>query len=521
MNSELLSSFLANFTPGVPGLASLAKDLGRAHRQAQEELCRRDPCYFLREFGHVYDATSSAWLPFRLWPAQEATLATVQASRLVICLKARQLGKTWLLLGYALWTILFRPGSTILLFSLRDDEAVELLDRLKGMYRRLPDWLRVDKREPLGNDHEWQLTNGSRALAFPTTGGRSYTATLAIVDEADYIPDLDRLLDAVKPTVDAGGQLVLLSTVDKGQPESLFKAIYRAAKAGQNSYAPVFLPWSARPDRTPAWYEEQRRDSLANTGSLDSLHEKYPATDAEALAPRSLDKRIPAPWLTACYQEAGPCVIPPAHFPKPPAIPGLTVYAVPIKDRKYGCGSDPAEGNPTSDESSATWLDVKTGEEVASLHGRIEMSTFAAHVAAVSEWFNKASVLVERNNHGHTVLAWLGDNAKQIPRLSGDDGKLGWNTTSKSKAALYVKAADTFRDREAVIHDFGTLTQLQSIEGSTLKAPDNQHDDRATGFVLAIVAVEKLTGREGPQPAPYAREPGRRSPYGGPLPGVR
>jgi len=51
----------------------------------------------------------------------------------------------------------------------------------------------------------WALANGSVARAFPTNAGDSYTATLAIVDEADLVPDLDRLMRSVKPTIDAGG----------------------------------------------------------------------------------------------------------------------------------------------------------------------------------------------------------------------------------------------------------------------------------------------------------------------------
>ena len=44
------------------------------------------------------------------------------------------------------------------------------------MYDRLPVWLKV-RSCPVDNDREWQLSNGSRALAFPTTAGDSYTAT--------------------------------------------------------------------------------------------------------------------------------------------------------------------------------------------------------------------------------------------------------------------------------------------------------------------------------------------------------
>src|SRR5207244_1074204 len=111
---------------------------------------------------------------------------------------------------------LLHPVATVLLFSRRDDEATDLLARLKDMHARLPPWLRAS-RAVTDNDHEWALANGSRVLAFPTTAGDSYTATLAIVDEADLVPDLDHLLRAVKPTIDAAGRMLLISRADKSK----------------------------------------------------------------------------------------------------------------------------------------------------------------------------------------------------------------------------------------------------------------------------------------------------------------
>jgi hypothetical protein len=139
----------------------------------------------------------------------------------------------------------------VLLFSRRDDEAVDLLKtRLRGMYDRLPSWLKV-RFFAVDNDHEWQLSNGSRVLAFPTTAGDSYTATLAIVDEADLVPDLDRLMRAVKPTIDGGGQMVLLSRADKMKPLSPFKRIYQGGPAGAERVGSGVPPVarSSRPQR--------------------------------------------------------------------------------------------------------------------------------------------------------------------------------------------------------------------------------------------------------------------------------
>jgi hypothetical protein len=470
--------------------------------------CALDPAYFLDRHASIYDATLADWLPFRLWPAQVTTLDTIRDRRLVVILKARQLGLTWLLLGFALWEMLFRPAATVLLFSRRDDEAVDLLKtRLRGMYDRLPAWLKV-RSFVVDNDHEWHLSNGSRALAFPTTAGDSYTATLAVVDEADLVPDLDRLMRAVKPTTDAGGRMVLLSRADKTRPLSPFKRIYDGARKGRNGWAPVFLGWGDRPDRDAAWYDAQRRDVLARTGALDDLHEQYPATDEEALAARSLDRRLPVEWLTRSYRPADPV----APGPGAPALPGLTVYAPPVPGRRYVVGADPAEGNPTSDDSALEVLDADSGEEVASLAGRFEPATFAAQCDAVGRWYNGAPVMVERNNHGHAVLLWLRDNSR-LTRLYGDDAKPGWNTTTKSKALLYDRTGEALRDGEAVIHGPDTFAQLASVEGTSLRAPEGQPDDRAVAFALAVVGRRRVltmypasTG-EGPCILTPGREP--------------
>jgi hypothetical protein len=225
---------------------------------------------------------------------------------------------------------------------------------------------------------------------------------------------------------------------------------------------------------------------MSRTGAEDDLHEQYPATDAEALAPRSLDKRLPAEWLARCYRPPQP--VSGSYRPSqgPPAIPGLAVYLAPISGRRYVLGADPAEGNPTSDDSALEVLDVETGEEIASLAGRFEPATFAAQVDAVGRWYNHAAVMVERNNHGHAVLLWLRDNSG-LTRLCGPDGHVGWLTTTKGKALLYDRTGEDLRDGQTIIHGLETFSQLASVEGSTLRAPEGQHDDRATAFALALV----------------------------------
>lgn len=482
---------------------------------AKIELCKRQPAYFIRHYVKIERPEDRAWVPFTLWPDQETGLACLRQHRQCVILKARQLGWTWLVLADILHMMIFQPGTVALLFSRRDDEAVEMLDsRLKGMFKRLPEWLQPEGVK-LEGAHDWRWQNGSRATAFPTTGARSRTGTIAVIDEAEKMEPtsiFEKLLTDVKPTVDAGGRLVILSTSDKSKPQSAFKKIYRKARDGENDYKAIFHGWRSRPERDDAWYAGKVRDAV----NMDSIHQEYPATDEEALRPGATDKRFDPEQIERCHQKNEPLSLDELQaactrngIPLPPPIPGLKIHCIPRKGyvnqrqewhkpSQHVCGADPAEGNPTSDDSAAVWLDADTGEECALLCGKFEPSVFANHLASVSRWYNNAAMLVERNNHGHAVLLWLAMNAEDVRRLGGLDGRAGWLESLKSKTQLFDDLADVVRFRQCIIHSDSVRDQLQLIVGATLRAPNDMHDDEALAFALAVMAMlrwrRELTG---------------------------
>lgn len=443
--------------------------------------CRTDFAYFVDHYCQIYDATKGEWIPFELWPDQVMVADELVTNRLVVILKARQLGQTWLVLCYILWLMIFHPIVTILLFSRRETEAIYLLDkRLKGIYQRLPEWMMV-RTIVSDSSHIWELSNGSVAYAFPSTAGDSYTASLAFVDEADLVQDLDTLMLSVKPTIDGGGRMILLSRSNKETPNSAFKKLFLSAWNHLINWKGIFLPWYSRPERTQQWYDDQRNDFLSRTGSEDGLFEQYPATPEEALAPNSISKRLPFAWLQRCY-------VPKEGKKNSTLIPNFITYKEPEILHTYIVSADPAEGNPTSDDSSAHVLDEITLEEVGILVGKLEPTTFAGYLLDLSELYNGARIMVERNNHGHAVIATIKEREKDHLLMRGIDGKPGWLETAKSKALLYSEGAKLFKDGVVTLHSNTTFMQLASIEGNTLKAPDGEFDDQAVSYVLGIVA---------------------------------
>lgn len=458
--------------------------------------CAANPLYFVWHYCRVKNERTKRFEPFGLWPDQILALTLLWKRRFVIALKARQIGMTTLVVAFSVWLALFTPNSTILIFSKTQREAKDMLKRIKNTIRSLPSWLQpaeflVDATQEL------ELSNGSRFITFASRGpgGDSYTASLVIIDEADLIPNLNELLEGAEPTVAADGKMVLLSRVDKKDPNSPFKQIWRAAVKGDNEFAPIFIPWHARPGRTQEWYESQRRSIESRTGALDDLYAQYPATPEEALAPRELDRRFTAKQLSVVFEPGKP--LPASELPWKNFGGELRVYELPKRGSSYVIGADVAEGNPNSDDSVACVVERSTQRQVAVLAAKLEPGELAHWLARLAAVYNGAPILVERNNHGaHCIRALLSVPSTVAPRprlLVGRDNKYGWWTDYQGKRRMYAQLADCVRCASCTIVDQQTYDQLLSLDVDEINAPEGQHDDCAIAYAIAIYACSTPT----------------------------
>lgn len=466
--------------------------------------------YFIHKYCWIEDKQTGEWENFRLWPKQVEFAKKMQTERFIAALKARQVGFSWEAVARCLHKCIFTPGCLIGFWSRRDDESIELLRRFKEMHKRLPAWLAgniIKDRSNGNNTHNYVLDNGSNAKAFPTTAGDSYTVAIALIDEADLMPDLNSLLRAVKPTIDAAGQLLLISRPNKDKPESTFKRIYRDALEGKNGYCPIFASWKDRPNRSEAWYNDQVRDSITRTGTMDDVYEQYPNNENEALAARVLNKRFPPEWVNQCLDVQSEVVYQITELREEIDewgrnrkqvqynidIPGLKVYIRPEIGMRFALGADPAEGLKSSDDSAVIVL-RDDGRHAASLHGKIEIGVFSENIRHIARFFNGAKVHVERNNHGHAVLGRISGT---VNLLNGRDGRRGWLSDARGKTEMYANTADKLRDMQTTIADRETFNQLASIERSTLLASEGLPDDLADAYCLACLALNKIESNIG------------------------
>lgn len=270
------------------------------------------------------------FVPFEAWPHQVELGKLFQAGESVVILKARQLGVSWVIAAYVLWTALYRPHAMVLLISMDQKTSDELLNKVFSMWMTLHPWLipyvKVQakdgsrplfdrKGEPIMETELLQLTkhnrskpglmefsNGSTIMALPSTedAGRSFTADLVVVDEAGFHPYADANFDAYEPTLDGGGQLIICSTANG--PYGFFHDTYQDAAKKLSDLVAVFIPWWSRPDRaelerdedgepildahgqpllkpSTSWFERARNRYRR---AKAKFRQEYPGTAAEA-----------------------------------------------------------------------------------------------------------------------------------------------------------------------------------------------------------------------------------------------
>ena len=85
-------------------------------------------------------------------------------------------------------------------------------------------------------------------------------------------------------------------------------------------------------------------------------------------------------------------------------------------------------------------LDAQTSEQMALLAGKVEPTTFAGYCIELAIHYNGAGMMIERNNHGHVVIAAALEDGR-VRVLDGLDGRPGWLNNQKGKRVLYVDAA--------------------------------------------------------------------------------
>lgn len=410
--------------------------------------------------------------------------------RLIIVLKSRQVGWSTLLCAYALWKCKFNENTKILMLSQGEEEAFDLVSKCRFMEQNMPDWMQSIRNPDQSGLIGFQETKSEiRALPSTEKAGHGTDATVVICDEWEYHPYAELNFAAIKPSIDAGGQFIGLSTADKTKINTFFKQKYHEALAGTSNFVRIFVPWHARPGRTKEWFTE-----IAKDYKDWQLEQEYPDNEQEALGILKARKYFDQQAL-----DEMPVRIP-VHCEIADKYKGIVrVYQLPIPGERYSIFTDPSDGK--EDPHALVVRRYKTGEWVAVSHGMIPAGECAEIHDALVRFYNDAWNSYELNSRAGGIfsekISQL-DTPRQCPFLDTNgqlntSGKRGWWTSKSLKGRMLLNLEEHVRLRVDTIYDKEAIDELKVFfipEGEEPQAPQGAHDD----FVIAgggVIMIDK------------------------------
>lgn len=162
--------------------------------------CANSPVYFMKHYVKIQHPIRGT-ITFNLFAFQEETLQSFHDYKFNIILKSRQMGISTLVAAYSLWLMIFHKDKNILLVSLRQEDAKEVITKVRFANENLPTWLKIKCLED--NRLSLKFANGSAIKAASTTkkSGVGQALSLLIIDEAALIEEAEELWTSAQPTL--------------------------------------------------------------------------------------------------------------------------------------------------------------------------------------------------------------------------------------------------------------------------------------------------------------------------------
>jgi hypothetical protein len=425
-----------------------------------------------------------------------------------IVLKARQVGlTTWAAARFFLKTIT-QPGTLTLQVAHSQEAAEELF----GIVHRFVDWLPEALREgPLATSRA-----NVRQLVFPemdaqyrvvTAGDRNAGRGLTVQnlhcsELARWPGDAAETLAGLRAAMAPGAELILEST-----PEGVGGCFYEEwQKAGEQGMVRHFFPW---------WMERQYRAKAADEASLTDEERdlmSHKGLDLEQIGFRrqiradfrGLARQEYAEDCESCFLASGDSVFEMAAIearlataPEPIEVRQngeLEVWLPPLKGKTYLVAVDPAGGGSEGDYSAAQVLELETGLQCAEFAGHMGGLELARFMTKLAAEYNRAWLVVERNNHGSGVLALM-ESVCGYEKVYKQNGQAGWLTTSMSRPtalgrldAALVEEPERFQSRKLLAECRSFVRRPDGGSG----ARPGTYDDRVMAMAIGLGARAEL-----------------------------
>lgn len=444
----------------------------------------------------------------------QAVFARNSARRSIV-LKARQLGITTYVAARFFVNTITRPGVLSVQVA-HDQRAAEQIFRIVHRFlANLPERLRagalVTSRANVRQLVFPQLDSEYRVeTAADPSAGRGLTIHhLHCSEVARWPGDAAATLAALRAAVPRDGEVVLESTAN-GAAGCFYDEWQRAQETG---YTRHFFPWwwepsYARPgvEVTPLTAEEEELRRRYRLSPAQIAYRRELQASFRGLAPQEF-----AEEAERCFLVSGDC-----FFDLEAIEDRLARCGPPVETRDNGCleiywpaagkkrpgskryiiGVDPAGGGAGGDYACAQVIERESGLQCAELRGHFSPRELAARVAGLGREYNHALLAVERNNHGHGVLALL-ESVERYEDLYRSGRQSGWLTSQVTRpemletfAAVLAEAPHLFSSRRLLEE---CRTFVRHADGYCTAA-SGAHDDCVFALAIALAVRRELAG---------------------------
>jgi hypothetical protein len=469
--------------------------------------CAQSPGYFINKYVKIRHPKRGL-IPFKTFKYQDNTLECFLKKRFNVILKARQMGFTELTSAFIAWLMLFHPNQSVLCLATKSDTAKQVIRRVRTALKNIPRWLliadiTVDNRTSI------ELANGSfvKSIAKSADAGRSEALSLLVVDEAAHIEGFDEIWTGIRPTISAGGRIIMLST--PAGVGNVFHKMYVEAVDKTNDFNPIRVDWWEHPEHvsdltvdektgkhTSSWFRSETKGMTAR--EIAQEYECEFLASGDTFFTSDLINYVASFNLGMGNEE------------------GLQIYVKPVPGKKYILSVDSATGEGT-DRAGMHVIDIESMEQAAEYNARVKPNMAASEACNLGYMYNTALMVVENNAVGLAVLEHIKlagypnlfysrKGAKAGDRLGdpghASEGSMGENyihgimTQGHNRPFMLNKLEELIRAQAIVFHSSRFRTEMETFvwNNGRAEARSGKRDDLIMAAALAVWVRDNLYG---------------------------
>jgi hypothetical protein len=390
-----------------------------------------------------------------------------------------------------LWYCLFKKHFTVAVLANREEQAKEILERIKTAYEEIPNWLKAGVLDFTKEN----LKFGNKSKIFVSTTSlssiRGKSVNLLFLDEFAFVrKDIaDEFYKSIIPTTSSSKKSKIVCVSTPNGADGRFYDIVSEAERGKNGWVFIKMYWHQIPGRDEEWKQVQ----LGLIGGDQAMwDQEYDIKFLES-GTSALNAHVIETLKNMC------------HKPKIILYDGdYKIWKEPEKGNIYVFGIDVAQG--VGQDSSVCHVidvtDLKNIELVASYaSNRLHPNVFAERINEIIPTWGRPFICIESNKEGAQVLDDLMTvyNYDNIVYYNMENDTRGYyqkpgifcHPNSKYTGVTNMKYwLETLQ--QVSIYDMDTVKEFETFirkENKTWCAKKGKNDDRVMAIIWALVIL--------------------------------